>query len=62
MVTAKQIRRTREALGESQATFGRRFGVDQGTVSRWESGERLDRRIVCIAIERVLADLQEATT
>jgi len=30
------VTRLREALGESQAEFGRRFGVDQSTVSRWE--------------------------
>jgi len=31
------IRRARELVGESQTTFGARFGVDQSTYSRWES-------------------------
>ena len=33
---AGNIRRLREALGETQGQFGRRFGVEQPTVSRWE--------------------------
>lgn len=33
---AANIRRLREALGETQGQFGNRFGVEQPTVSRWE--------------------------
>ena len=33
---AGNIRRLREALGETQGQFGSRFGVEQPTVSRWE--------------------------
>ncbi len=39
MNTAKQIRRAREALGESQGKFSKRFNVDQSTVHRWENGQ-----------------------
>ncbi len=34
---AQLIRKARETVGESQATFGARFGVDQSTASRWET-------------------------
>jgi DNA-binding transcriptional regulator YiaG len=35
-LTATKIRRMRLALGENQTEFGRRFGVNQSTVARWE--------------------------
>lgn len=38
-----KIRRLRKLLGESQAVFGERFGVEQATVSRWEKGEPVKR-------------------
>lgn len=34
----------RKALGENQAEFGARFGVEQATVSRWEKGEPVQRK------------------
>jgi DNA-binding transcriptional regulator YiaG len=34
---AQLIREAREKVGESQASFGERFGVDQSTVHRWET-------------------------
>lgn len=42
MTTAGQrIRRLRKALGgETQAQFAARMGVDQSTVSKWESGKQ----------------------
>lgn len=33
------VARLRKSLGESQAAFAERFGVNQSTVSRWEDGE-----------------------
>lgn len=36
-MTGEKIRQARERVGESQAAFGRRFGVDQSTVHRWEN-------------------------
>lgn len=33
-----RIRQIRQALGETQGEFARRFGVKQASVSRWESG------------------------
>jgi transcriptional regulator with XRE-family HTH domain len=40
----ERIRKLRESLGESQAEFGERFRVEQGTVSRWETGASLVKR------------------
>jgi DNA-binding transcriptional regulator YiaG len=37
MISAEQIKKTRMELGESQAVFGERFGVDQATIHRWET-------------------------
>ncbi len=35
-VDGSTVRRVREALGEHQAKFGRRFGVHRRTIIRWE--------------------------
>lgn len=39
---AKKISVLRRSLGDSQAEFGERFGVTQGSVSRWENGSMPD--------------------
>lgn len=31
------VKKIRESLGETQEEFARRIGVDQGTISRWET-------------------------
>jgi DNA-binding transcriptional regulator YiaG len=36
MVTSDSIKAARVKVGESQDAFGRRFGVHQSTVDRWE--------------------------
>jgi DNA-binding transcriptional regulator YiaG len=36
MVTAKQIRITRERMGESHGKFAKRFGVARTTILNWE--------------------------
>jgi DNA-binding transcriptional regulator YiaG len=38
MNTPRQIQMIRKLLGETQAQFATRMGVDQATVSKWESG------------------------
>jgi DNA-binding transcriptional regulator YiaG len=38
VTTPKEIRDVRELLGENQRRFAKRFGVNQGTISRWEAG------------------------
>lgn len=58
---ASLIREAREKVGESQAAFGARFGVDQSTIHRWETDgppsrgparKAIEREIEAIAIER----------
>jgi DNA-binding XRE family transcriptional regulator len=40
MVTAKQIRLTREKLQENRGTFAKRFGVSRPTIYNWENEKR----------------------
>lgn len=35
---AQRVKAVRRHLGENQTVFGKRFGVDQSTVSKWEHG------------------------
>jgi len=56
-VTPDLIKSARVGLGESQAAFGERFGVDQSTVHRWETDGPPERGAAGKAIERVLVDL-----
>jgi DNA-binding transcriptional regulator YiaG len=37
MLTPEDVKNLREGLGESQETFGSRFGVTQTAVSLWET-------------------------
>jgi DNA-binding XRE family transcriptional regulator len=39
-IEAEDVRRVRRALGETQADFAIRLGVDPVTVARWETGQR----------------------
>lgn len=57
MLDGQQIKEVRERVGESQETFGRRLGVDQSTVHRWETDGLPTRGPARVAVERVLADL-----
>ncbi|MGJ4888907.1 helix-turn-helix domain-containing protein [Bradyrhizobium sp. HKCCYLRH3099] len=58
---ASLIRQAREQVGESQAAFAQRFGVDQSTVHRWETDgppargaarRMLERELQAIADEK----------
>ena len=60
MVTGEHIRAARERVGESQAEFGKRFGVDQSAISRWETQGLPSRGPAEAIVERVLAELKEA--
>jgi DNA-binding transcriptional regulator YiaG len=51
-MNAQLIRGAREKVGESQATFGERFGVDQSTIHRWETVGPPSRGPARRAIER----------
>jgi DNA-binding transcriptional regulator YiaG len=52
------IRRARDRLGESQEGFAKRFGVDQTTLSRWETGESAPRGAARELVKRVLSELR----
>jgi DNA-binding transcriptional regulator YiaG len=57
---AQLIRRAREKVGESQAVFGRRLGVDQSTVHRWETKGPPSNGPARKALERELSAIEEA--
>jgi DNA-binding transcriptional regulator YiaG len=57
MLSAAAIRATREQLGENQAKFAKRFGVNQCTISRWET-EGLPTKGVAKLIERAIRELR----
>lgn len=57
---AHLIRSAREAVGESQSTFGQRFGVDQSTVHRWETNGPPTRGSARKAIEREISLIADA--
>lgn len=54
-----EIKHIRVRFGESQSEFARRLGVDQSTLSRWETRGLPDRGFTKEAIERRLAELRE---
>lgn len=56
-ITGETLRAARAALGESQKTFAARFGVEQATVSRWETEGPPDRGVTAKLLERVLGEL-----
>jgi DNA-binding transcriptional regulator YiaG len=61
MTDSDSIRAARGKVGESQTVFGQRFGVDQSTVARWETGGVPKRGPARKAIERELALINPAS-
>jgi len=39
MDLGQRFKRARRKLGETQAVFAARFGVDQSTIAKWESNK-----------------------
>jgi DNA-binding transcriptional regulator YiaG len=62
MVTSDSIKAARNKVGESQDAFGRRFGVHQSTVDRWETKGPPARGPGRMAIERELALIEGEKT
>lgn len=56
---AQKIRRIRQTLGESQAEFAERFGVTQGSVSRWETGSMPDPSAIATLAELATETVRE---
>lgn len=57
MISGDEVRRAREELGESQAAFASRLGVDQSVVSRWEKKGVPQRGTALIAVQKILAEI-----
>lgn len=58
MCTASQIKETRVRLGESQAAFAERFGIDQSTLHRWETDGPPERGPARKMVELVLSGIE----
>ena len=54
MTVGARIRAAREAIGISQMELAERLEVEQGTVSRWENGDREPRLTTLAAIAAAL--------
>jgi len=62
LTIGQRIQRLRKQLGEKQATFAQRFGVDQSTVSKWEKGSQVpdpEHRDIIASLELSDEDLVE---
>jgi DNA-binding transcriptional regulator YiaG len=57
MITAEAIREARERLNETQEMFADRIGIDQATVSRWESGRLPKKGVAQALLRRVMDDI-----
>jgi DNA-binding transcriptional regulator YiaG len=62
MITAKDIRRARKRLRESEATFAARVGVNQSTVHRWEKDGVSKQPLIQLALRTALADMAVQTS
>lgn len=60
MVTGEMITAARVRLGESQAQFAKRFGVNQSTLHRWEAKGPPTGGTALRVIEQVIAQISEA--
>ena len=60
MPSTDEIKAARKQLGESQAAFGARFGVDQSTVHRWETDGLPSRGAARVAVKNLLAGLEQS--
>lgn len=58
MITPERILKARTAIGETQATFAARFGVDQSTIHRWETDGVPDRGTAAFAVTRVILEVE----
>jgi transcriptional regulator with XRE-family HTH domain len=52
-MTPQELRAAREAMGITQQELADKLGVGQGTISRWEAGERQPPPLLDLALERL---------
>ena len=57
MTTAADIRASRARLDETQAEFGKRFGVDRSTIAIWEKYGPPGSGTAAALIKRVLSEI-----
>ena len=58
MQLSKRLKRARDAIGETQAEFCKRFVVGQAVYNRWETGEREPREPSRSYIDNVLKEFE----
>ena len=51
------LKAIRERLGETQTEFGKRFGVKQPTIHRWENGELPDSGPARLLVDQFVNDM-----
>jgi DNA-binding transcriptional regulator YiaG len=56
--SAVKVKTAREQLGETQAAFAARFGVDQSTIHLWETRGIPTRGAARFALERLFEELK----
>jgi DNA-binding XRE family transcriptional regulator len=57
MISAEQIKKAREKLGERHGQFAKRFGVARTTIIHWENGNPPTFEPTVRHVEAVLAEL-----
>lgn len=58
MITAADIRAARARVGETQAQFGRRFGVSRWAISAWERHKLPPEGPALVLIGRILNEIE----
>lgn len=56
-ITPVDIRKARQALGDTQQQFADRIGIHQGTLSHWEAGKLPKTGMTQAFLRRVLDDI-----
>lgn len=59
MASPEEIRHLRKQLRESQTAFGKRFGVNQATISRWETFGVPNRGALQLAVAHVMQRIKK---
>lgn len=60
MLTGEELKKARDSLGETQQQFCGRLGIDQTTLSRWETQGPPVQGPARIVIQRVLNEIGQS--